>query len=113
MPLIEIKNETAPTMALKCAVCGATTDVALATVQLGAPGNPNQITLPPCPKCGSQELLLRTFDGEDDKHAGHRKAVNAVAIYLKGAGRVHPAVAPAVAAETKAPSLTRPLFGAV
>jgi hypothetical protein len=112
MPLIEIKNEDAPTASVKCP-CGRVNDHALATLQLGASAEEiDQIVLPPC-RCGSQEFLIRTFDGEDDAHAGHRRAVNSLAGFLKGAGRVHPAAAERLRVETARPRLTRALIGPV
>lgn len=112
MPIVEIKNEDLPTASVKCH-CGKVNDIPLSTLVLGAPGGaPDQIVLPPC-ACGAQEFLCRTFDAADRPGTGHRKAVNALAGYLKGAGRVHPAALAAIQAETVKPLLTRPLIGKV
>lgn len=112
MPLIEIKNEDAPTARVKCP-CGKVNELPLAELLLGVSADePNQIALPPC-ACGSQEFLIRTFEDVPDVHAGHRKAVNAIAVYLKGAGLVHPAARDTIKAETRRPTPTRPLIGPV
>jgi hypothetical protein len=112
MPLIEIKNEDAPTASVKCQ-CGVTSDVLISTLVLGASAtSPDVIALPAC-ACGMQEFLFRTFDGEDSARAGHRKAVNALAQYLKGAGRVHPDALSTVTADRRRATLTRSLFGPV
>lgn len=111
--LVEVKDPNAPAAVVKCGGCEKVAEVALASLRLGVSArSPNGIALPAC-ECGSQELLFRTFDGADDEFAGHRKAVNAIAIWLKGAGKLHPDAEAAILSDTRVPALTRPLIGPV
>lgn len=113
MPIINIKSTPALCLEVKCALCSVVSSREIATLRLGtSAADLNGILLPAC-VCGAQELLVRTFDGDDDERAAHRKAVNAVAIFLKSAGLVHPEALEAIRAETRTPTLTRPLPGPV
>ena len=78
----------------KCAACGAGRTVPVSGLQLGNVRHPYVIRLPPCP-CGAVEHLMVTHDACPEPYWGsdfdrQRRAVNALALHLKAAGRVHP-----------------------
>lgn len=71
-----------------CDGCGADCSVAVSTLSLGNAEHPDAIALPPCPSCGTQKFLIRTWEPHVD--FPHRRVINALAEHLRSTGRAHP-----------------------
>jgi hypothetical protein len=84
MPLIKISSTH---VTQRCANCNSIHSIAVASLTLGHELNRHAIHLPPC-VCGAQEILVPQLDAPESNERSHRKAVNALALALKSAGRV-------------------------
>lgn len=113
MPILHILDVPHRCAVIYCAMCGSAQSVPFVALQLGTEQDPNTIKVPACEACGSQEVLNRTFDVAPDSVAEHRKKVNALAVALKAAGRVHPKQADFLRAETRVPAQVGDLVGPV
>lgn len=113
MPLLKVLLVPPPGKAfVVCACCGVVRELLLDSLTLGAGDvehpSPHTISLPRC-SCGAQEVLIRNFDTMPTQHVGclqdvHRRAVNALAQYLKAQGRSDPFCKALHDAETAVPS---------
>lgn len=91
-------------------ICNTENTIALGALTLGLAGAPtgpdkNMIVTPACTGCGAPSFYVRTWDTTPDEyaatpHVAQRKAVNALAKWLKDNGQVHASVQAAVQAET-------------
>ena len=113
MPILHVLDVPFQSVFIGCYNCGTAQSVPLNSLQLGVEKDPNLIALPACSSCGSQEFLNRTFDAAPEALADHRKKVNALAIALRGAGRIHSKHAASVKAETRVPAQVGELVGPV
>lgn len=113
MPVVHVLDVPFHCVIAHCASCGAVQSVPLSSLQLGTEFDKNLIVLPSCCNCGAQEFLNRTFDKAPEILADHRKKVNAIAVALRDAGRVHPDHAAAVRAENTSPVQIGDLVGPV
>lgn len=101
--MLDAVDTDAGTVTQLCTNCGRDNEIALAGLVLGnEAANPDIIALPLC-ACGAREDLNRTWDAEPD--SPHRRAVNALACFLKGEGRSHSATKVGHDAETRMPKI--------
>lgn len=113
MPILHILDVPFRCVVLYCASCGSAQSAPFTSLQLGTERDPNLIKVPACDTCGAQEILNRTFDVAPDSVAEHRKKVNALAVALKAANRVHPNQFEFFRAEKRAPAQVGDLVGPV
>lgn len=111
MPVLSIKPaDESVTVERHCARCGAVSDVDGGALVLGAGRNMDAIQLPACGGCGAVETLFRTFDHVPAAMSKHRRAVNALASWLKNEHKLNTELAAAIEADERSPGEASQLF---
>ncbi len=84
-----VDSGSAPSITKRCDNCGSVESIDAASLLLGTASSPEHIDLPPCGTCGARATLIRTTDATvPARLSSHRRTVNALANYLRSAGKI-------------------------